>query len=514
MQVVFRCDADTRIGTGHLRRCLTLADALREAGADCLFLSRAAMGGLREKILAGGHRLHDLDLERGASESFPGVGSGDSVPYSSWLPWDWQEDLRLCLRRLGGQQADWLVADHYALDARWESGMRAVAGRVLAIDDLANRPHDCDLLLDANFGRSPVDYARLAPPSARMLLGSRHVLLRPEFVRRRARGLPSRRPIPERVFVNMGGSDPGNASSAALRVMQSIECTHPPEITVVLGAGAPWIESVRSAIAASRWPARLLVDPPDMAELMASSDMAIGSGGTGVYERLYLRLPSLVTPIADNQREALGAMAAAGLFRMYDGDAGLGSALRDALEEGVAVPADVVGNGVPIVCREMSAGGLLLVKPGVLDVRRTHRWLQDPALRRDFLMRERPRRRQHFAFWRHLLVDPKQHVFAIYAGGRHVGNAGIRNIRGERSEGELWLYLGDSSDRGRGLGRRSLMAIEDAMRSMGLRRADLHVDRANDAACALYTAAGYRPVPRSPGGPIFEPDVQRMEKEL
>ena len=150
MFVVFRTDANPTIGTGHLMRCLALANTLAAEGQRCLFLCRAAgLGALAERIRQAGHDLRLLPEGRSVA------AANDDPPHGAWLPHGWAADLALCRQALAGEPvADWLVVDHYAVDARWE-GTATFARRRLIIDDLADRPHVGNLLLDSGLHADP-----------------------------------------------------------------------------------------------------------------------------------------------------------------------------------------------------------------------------------------------------------------------------------------------------------------------------------------------------------------------
>lgn len=288
MRVLFRADASTPMGTGHVMRCLALAQVLRDRGASCAFLSTEQPGHLLEHI-----------RERGfEATALPAAAATDPAR---------------TLAALRGDTVDWLVVDHYALDAPWERGLRPACRRLLAIDDLADRPHDCDLLLDQNVGRSADAYRHLVPAACRVLAGPAHAVLRPEFAELRAASL-ARRPTAaaRKLLVTLGGSDPQDMSSRVLDALAG--CALPPDfaITVVMGAKAPHLASVRAAASRLPWPTEVVVNASDMAQRMAQSDLAIGAAGTTALERCCLGLPSLVLILADNQRPGAVALAAAG----------------------------------------------------------------------------------------------------------------------------------------------------------------------------------------------------------
>ncbi len=149
MRVVFRADASLNIGSGHVMRCLTLANALRESGASCFFVCREHPGNLLELIREQGFEAIGLPLPK-TFESLHGKHSSSRLTYAGWLGDSWQRDAEQTLAALNGELADWLVVDHYALDSAWEESLRPACRRLLVIDDLADRDHRCDLLLDQN----------------------------------------------------------------------------------------------------------------------------------------------------------------------------------------------------------------------------------------------------------------------------------------------------------------------------------------------------------------------------
>ncbi|WP_323019469.1 UDP-2,4-diacetamido-2,4,6-trideoxy-beta-L-altropyranose hydrolase [Pararhodobacter sp.] len=310
-RIIFRADASVRIGTGHVMRCLTLADALRERGAETLFLCRPLEGDLRRQIAARGHSVLALPTLA------PGAGSASGSTPADWLGTDQAGDAGDCLAVLAGAPAaDWLVVDHYALGQEWERRLRPVCGRIMAIDDLADRVHDCDLLLDPGLGRVATDYDGLLPDGAVALLGPEYALLRPEFAAHRAASL-ARRAKPElrRVLVTLGGADIDNVTCRVLDALAASQLPDEVSITVVMGPSAPWLEAVRARAADMRFPVEVLVGVGNMAELMTESDLAIGAAGSTAWERCCLGLPTIQMVLADNQSGIARGLEASGMAR-------------------------------------------------------------------------------------------------------------------------------------------------------------------------------------------------------
>ncbi|MCK1640773.1 UDP-2,4-diacetamido-2,4,6-trideoxy-beta-L-altropyranose hydrolase [Bradyrhizobium sp. 157] len=321
-RVVVRVDASIEMGMGHLVRCLSLARALADNGASVCFLLRGHAAGLARLIEDGGHSVRLLaDPDRR-----PDAPAADGTAHAHWLPTSWQRDAEQTLEaidRIG--PIDWLIVDHYALDARWERIQRKGAPRILAIDDLADRDHDCDILLDQNLVLNMERrYRGRLPQTCRSLLGPSFALLRPEFAEQR-KALMERSGRVGRILVCYGGSDPGNETAKALSAIKSLSL---PWLAVdaAIGLSNPHTESI-SAVCREMPLSELHHGADNMAELMARADLAIGAGGVMSWERCCLGLPTIAVHIADNQIGALTALASSGAV------AYLGSAFSVAADQ-------------------------------------------------------------------------------------------------------------------------------------------------------------------------------------
>lgn len=288
MKVVFRADASAEIGHGHVMRCLALADALRARGADCVFVCRRGGDAAAAAIASAGFPLRVIDV----GETGP---NADAAATSAVLS--------------GESRTDWLVVDHYRLDAAWEAAVAAQVGAVMAIDDLADRPHACRLLLDQNWHDDPAArYAGLLPPACKAFFGPTWALLRAEFAAARA-SCPARHDPPRRVLVCFGGGDAPNATG---QVLQALGTVAPQlELDVLAGAGNPHQHALR-ALCDALPSAALTVGAGDVARRMAAADLFIGAGGTMTWERACVGLPGITIAIADNQLALSRRLAAAG----------------------------------------------------------------------------------------------------------------------------------------------------------------------------------------------------------
>jgi len=225
----------------------------------------------------------------------------------------WYEDSEATVAAIAslGYRPDWLIVDHYSLDSRWERAVRHAVRSIMVIDDLADRPHDCDLLLDQNFesARHPF-YAELIPGSARQLLGTRYALVRPEFRRLRQAALARRNGEVGRVLVSMGGTDPQNDTAKAISGI-AMGSKSRLAVDVVIGSGNPHREEIRD-LCSSMYNATLHVQTNRMAELMTAADVAINGGGSTTWERCVLGLPGLVAIQSPDQTAVAQGVARRG----------------------------------------------------------------------------------------------------------------------------------------------------------------------------------------------------------
>jgi UDP-2,4-diacetamido-2,4,6-trideoxy-beta-L-altropyranose hydrolase len=306
LNIIFRADASLEIGSGHVMRCLTLADQLQESGAVCQFICRENPGHLIELIRKKGFEVYSLPAAQAFSKEIvdKGISDGEPLPiHSAWLGCDWQTDADQCAESLKKTSTDWLIIDHYSLDHRWENALKNHYRNLGVIDDLADRKHLCNLLLDQTFGRKPEDYRPLIPRHCKLLLGSRYALLRPEFSQWRNYSLKRRKkPQLKELLITLGGVDKDNATGLVLETLRSCNLPNSCKITVIMGDTAPFTEKIISLTKKYPWSTEVKINVSNMAELMANADLAIGAAGSTTWERCCLGLPTLAIVVADNQK--------------------------------------------------------------------------------------------------------------------------------------------------------------------------------------------------------------------
>ncbi len=301
--IAIRTDASNQIGIGHFMRCLTLADALRERGAHIRFVSRYLPEHLRSMLAVNGHEFALLD----AAKSDAAL---DELTYAPWLGVSQTQDAQDSVKALSDQAWDWVIVDHYALDARWESMLRQSTKKILVIDDLVDRQHDCDVLLDQNFYEDmSTRYAAKVPKHCCLLLGPLYALLREEFIRARNDTNISSR---TRLLIQFGGSDPLDCTSLTIQAVipflrDGIACD------VVVGISYAGLNKLQALLSKfDSLDIKLHVGINNMASLMNEARLAVAGGGTSAWERCCVGLPTIVIAIAENQIEPLARLCKTG----------------------------------------------------------------------------------------------------------------------------------------------------------------------------------------------------------
>lgn len=465
--ILFRCDASLSIGSGHVMRCRTLARELQRRGAAVCFLCRRQPGdlislleqefavlGLPEQPLAACEGLEGRDL------------------YGAWLGCGQEQDAAHCLEALneaGITSASWLVADHYGLDAIWEAQLLTGLGsgdappNLLVIDDLADRTHQADLLLDQNlFGAATEQrYLGLVPPHCRQLLGPHYALLGPEYAQMQPL-VPPRTEL-RRLLVFFGGVDPANLTGRALEALMDPELAE-LAVDVVLGRQSPHRQVVAELVA--RRPHTTLHGPlPSLAGLIARADLAIGAGGATTWERSCLGLPSLVVTIAANQLLSAESLDRAGHLQLLgEGATVTVEQIRCALLTRIAEPLAgelakvfIDGWGASRLAMAMlGAHGDISLRPSkALDEALLLSWANDPQVRANSFSPEPIKAADHHHWFQRGLANPNRLLLiATAADGCPIGQIRFdrqpASAQGGASEAAVDLSL-DRCARGHGL---------------------------------------------------------------
>lgn len=489
MRIAFRVDASLTIGSGHVMRCLTLARFLKNKKVECKFICRAYSGNFIDYIQSAGFEVVTLPhlseaLVNKTSMSY--VGDQDAG-----ISTDWQSDLSHTADVLSDWAVDWLIVDHYGLDSRWEGPLRLYAKKIMVIDDLADRNHECDLLLDQNLVTGLEDrYNAHIPSKSVQLLGPKYALLQPQYADLHPQVSLRRGPV-KNILVAFGGADLPNLTGQSVLAFLSLQRSD-ITIDVVLNPKSPHASSVRSLVEGKT---QITVHEmlPSLAPLMQKADLAIGASGATSWERCCMGLPSLVVTLAENQRPIAATLNQQGyIFWIDHFDRVTSQALKMALKEVIDCrkledwsrhcKGLVDGKGVARVVsimtlHEHSELKVRLAEPKDEDI--LLNWANDPLVRRNAFFSEE--------------ISPEVHHHWLVKRLRNQGSCLIYIIEAEENfsigqvrfemKGEDWVigYSLDSKVRGKNLAVKMLrLAIIQFQMSKGIISLVAHVKNGNE----------------------------------
>jgi UDP-2,4-diacetamido-2,4,6-trideoxy-beta-L-altropyranose hydrolase len=285
MKVVFRTDASLDIGTGHVMRCLTLAEALRGQGANCCFICRDQVGNLCDLIRIRGFDVFPLPMEVTLQEeSLQNLAIDENVtPISARLKVDWQTDVKQTKDVILDVSVDWLIVDHYALDVRWESALKPYCQKIMVIDDLADRLHYCDILLDGNVSRKKRDYQGLTPPKCELLIGAEYLLLDPSL------DYKSQEKERNGSLFFLGGGDNQEDFKKIIPLLSFLKLPEP--ITCIFGKSQLNLEALIALC--QKYNCHSVISPNNFKELCQTASFAIVRCGLVSYELATFKTPSI-----------------------------------------------------------------------------------------------------------------------------------------------------------------------------------------------------------------------------
>ena len=469
--MLFRADASAGIGSGHVRRCLSVAAAFKRDGWTCRFAVAEESLTVVPELIAG--EFETRALEPAA------LRDAES------------------LTRSAPDGCDLVVVDHYGLDRAYESALRGFARRLLVIDDLADRDHDCDVLIDATAGRRADDYAGRTPDGADFLLGPAYAPLRPGFAALRARRAAHPRDH-RRMLINFGGTDPDDATGAVLAALSRTNLPDNLRVDVVLGHGARHAARVTKQLATMPNRFRLYLDAPDIASLLAEADIAIGAGGVSALERCCLGVPSILIVIANNQRLVASALAKCGAAHIArDAPDAVRQAMavlddRAARQTMAAIAASLCdGRGAARIVawvdpEKAKDGAPVRLRPVTADDEAvTLAWQMQPETRRFAREARAPTPEEHRAWFAARRIHPDCLYNIVLHGDEPAGT-----LRLDRRDGAGWeVSIGiDAARHGVGLGRAALALARRLVPEAPLLAEILP---GNEASRALFARAGY-----------------------
>lgn len=473
IRIAIRADASPRIGTGHVMRCAALADEIRRRGGHVRFVSHGLPEHLMELLVQRGHEVASL-------------GGTDSA----------SDDARLTMAALADRSWDWVVVDHYALDHSWETALRGAGKRIMVIDDLADRAHDCDLLVDQNYySDMETRYAGKLPKHCRTALGPRYALLRQEFAGLRA-AKPAHTGAASRILVFFGGVDAANYTA---RAVSALDAFHDPDlrVDVIIGLAHPARGEVEQACGELGFHCH--VQPANVAELMSQADLAIGAGGATVWERCCLGLPALTFVVAENQRRQVRDAAVNGLLYAPSEPIDTESILRQVTalranpfllqaisRAGVEC---VDGRGVQRVAALLGTYAVTVRAATSADSTMILSWRNDPAVRAVSRSKGLIAAAQHEEWLARTLADDRRILLVGERGGEGVG---VARFDLDGSDAEVSIYLAPDAV-GSGAGSELLLAAEAwlARERAGVTLLIAEVLGDNERSHRLFQSVGY-----------------------
>lgn len=297
MNIIIRVDASSEIGTGHVMRCLTLAYQFKESGCEVLFVCRELIGDCIELIRKSNFQV--LKLPKITSNIW------------GYTSENWLVDAEQTINLIKGIDLDLIIVDHYSLDEKWERKLASYTKKIMIIDDLADRKHYCNFLIDHNeYLNFNTRYNGLVPEGCSLFLGSRYALLRKEFTTEK-NIIINRNGHVKDILVSFGGSDPTNETLKVLKVLSSFKDLH---VHAVVGSSNIYSNIIKNYCNEHN-NFNYYFQVNNMAELINICDIGIGAGGVSTWERCSLGLPSLVVATAENQVELSKSVNKKGIIK-------------------------------------------------------------------------------------------------------------------------------------------------------------------------------------------------------
>jgi UDP-2,4-diacetamido-2,4,6-trideoxy-beta-L-altropyranose hydrolase len=486
--LIIRADASTKIGTGHIMRCMALAQAWQSQGSDAAFISHCESDSLRHRIESAGIGFRPLEQPH---------------PHPS----DLQTTLQL-LERLASHQPErlWLVLDGYHFGPAYQQEVRAAGYRLLTVDDMAHLPYyHADVVLNQNITAEQLAYP--CGPETLLLLGARYALLRPEFLKWQ----DCHWEIPEvarKVLVTLGGSDPDNVTLKVIRGLREAK-VEGLETKVVVGPQNPHLLELQRAVRDCPAPIHLMHSSQDMAGLMAWADVAISGAGSTCWELAYMGLPAVLLVLAENQRSGAEGLHQAGaavnlgwhqqvkVSEITDELTVLCHDYRRRQELSYNSQRLIDGKGAQRVLNvlalldgselDQDSFKIRLAAPG--DAAQMWRLANDPVVRQNSFNQEPIPWESHIAWYHQKLTYPDSRIWVLDVGGLVVAQA--RYDRDGPGSAVIDFSVAPAF-RGKGLGTMILTTTcQDACRQLGIKSVRGIVFKDNVPSAHAFAKAGF-----------------------
>ncbi len=497
--LLIRADATPHMGSGHLMRCLAMAETWMHAGGRAVLASAGSLAAMQT-------RLQSIGVEPVALPAAPGS------------PMDAAHLAALARER----QAAWVMVDGYQFDAAYQDALKSAGCCLLFVDDFGHAGrYSADLVLNQNLGARS-DLYQAKAPHTRLLLGPRFVLLRRQFVEWR-RAPHASAPASPRVLVTLGGSDPHNVTARVLRALEGLAPRVGVEVTAVLGDSNPQAAALEACARTTGF--RLCRNILNMAELMAEADLAIAAGGTTAWELAYMGVPALLLAVAENQVSNCRDLDAAGVARYLGWHAEVSSgqiggaiaasigAADERAEMSRRGRALIDGRGCARAWFHLNEERLRLRPASAEDARLLWEWANSPEVRAVSFSTEPIPWDGHVAWFEAKRRDP---LCRLWVAEETVGRP-IGQVRFDLHEDEAVISVSlDAAARGRNLGSLLIWkACRELFASLSVPRIVALIKPGNAPSVQAFLKAGFDQVgqraERGEAALVFELSRGRLE---
>ena len=486
MRFAFRVDSSPKIGMGHLMRCLTLATGLRQRGFECYFICRDFSGNGVQHIRDNGFQLELLSIE------------GIELD-STWLGVPQLQDANDTTDILSKTCVDWLIVDHYDIDKIWEAEARSKFPdmKIMVIDDLANRMHDCDVLLDQTYGRSVSEYHALVPADTKFCMGTEFALLKTRFKQLREQNLRNEKPPNEKchILVTLGGGHNFIPIQVIGEVLRQLATEYEFSATVLTGSTPQELlgdyKNMGSRI-------ELISFSNDIENEMMKADFVIGAGGGTSWERCCLGLPTVVLTIADNQIEIAKILdkKKAGISVKTTAE-DISSAviemlsdpvLRHEMSKNAASLCD--GNGVSRVVGEIMASSFEFRQATMADAQFIYDARYFGGASKFYRNKEIPTFESHVAWLESAFKADNSLLLCVMLEGDKLAHVRFDFSQSNKPKNELSIYL-FPEHQGKGLGKLVLRSALRKLNESNISQIYADVMRDNHASINIFEAEGF-----------------------
>lgn len=500
--IVFRADASTVLATGHIMRCLTLAQALQRVfiNARIIFICNKLPVNLSEKIAESRFELITLPFDID-SKSWQQLDDANAS-ISQLLPLLSPKE-KICTPLI-----DLLIIDHYLIDFQWQKKLNKYCKKLLVIDDLANRKHQADFLLDQTLARKPEDYRSLVPPYCQLLLGQHFMLLRDEFSQliHKAKTKRNNTKTINNILVNLGGVDSNNVSATVIRALidyQDKSTQDNVSVEVVMTSHSPHLAKIQNEVAHIHW-IKVIVDCDDMARKMLAADLAIGACGATAWERCCLGLPTLAIVLADNQKVVCenlahkGAIINLGDFAQLT-TAAISNAL-DVFKNQPEIYSTMVDNcftccdglGVKNVLSRLTSSEVSLIPATKEDLDITFKWQSTESIRRYSRQPKPVEYQEHSQWFLSSLTMNTRHIFMIAFENEKLGVLRLDQLASSDNTARFEIsILVAPQAQGKKIALKAIHAIPNTFDNSEIYA---HVHRENKASQRLFQQANFNKI--------------------